>query len=433
MHICIISDLFLGHEGISGGEYSAYILARALVERGSNVTVLTSRGKGLKGYENLDGINVHRIFNDKLGRNCPKYPLIWPLLYNELNYLDIAIKTVAFAKNHKIDIIHAVNMSEPGAVIAGKILKKPVVATINTYQITCPTGVYTVEDGNIKRCSGCSLKGLYACILRDSKYQKSLLRKLISPVTFLYSYFNLKERKFFASKLDKIIAVSPAVKEALIEGSVAKEKIEVIPNMIDERFYNYDVKKEEARKSLSLPSDKKIILYVATGATKLKGYEYLLNAVSYVAKKIPDSLFLIAGNVSEKDKELANKLKENITFMGYVPYAQMPAIFAASDIVVSPSLWQETLSRVLLEAVASGKPVVGTTVGGTSYVIQDGINGFLADPLDFADFADKVITLLKDDKLAEGMGKESKKIAKERFGADVVAGAITRLYNDCMK
>ncbi|MCX7999169.1 MAG: glycosyltransferase family 4 protein, partial [Leptospiraceae bacterium] len=127
--------------------------------------------------------------------------------------------------------------------------------------------------------------------------------------------------------------------------------------------------------------------------TPRKGVEYLIKAGEIL--KDEKILFLIVGNLN-LDKEYAKRVIEyakkknvNAKFTGFIPYEDLKALYSACDIFVLPSL-EEGFGVVLTEALASGKPLIGSNVGGIPMQIRDGWNGFLVEPANEKQLAEKI-------------------------------------------
>jgi glycosyltransferase involved in cell wall biosynthesis len=105
----------------------------------------------------------------------------------------------------------------------------------------------------------------------------------------------------------------------------------------------------------------------------------------------------------------------------------MPELFAASDLVVLPSL-SEALPTVLMEAAAMGKPVVATQVGGTPEIVRHELTGLLVSPADPAALAQAVSALLLDPERARSMGEAARTLAVERFGIEHQAARTLALW-----
>lgn len=161
------------------------------------------------------------------------------------------------------------------------------------------------------------------------------------------------------------------------------------------------------------------------------GLEYLIRAAPLVVGKNKDVVFVIGGDGSLRKyhEQLAVKLgvKEKIIFTGKIPRNRVPYYYAMSNMVVVPSL-QEAFGLVITEAMASGKPVIGTNVGGIPDQIIDGFNGFLVKPKDFQAIAEKIIYLVNNPGEAKRMGMNGRKIVELKFNIEKRIDKIIDLY-----
>lgn len=178
----------------------------------------------------------------------------------------------------------------------------------------------------------------------------------------------------------------------------------VLPNGVDvERFK--PTPKDEARNRLGLDPSSKYV--VSVGAfLPFKGFDHLIHAFARVLERIPDSRLLLLGDGAQRKKlrKLVRDLKmgDNVLFQGWVPYEEMPYYLSASDVFVHPSA-SEGFPNVVLEAMASGMPIVMSNVVGLGDYFEDNRNCFFVPSRDEKSLEEKVLLLLRDDSLAEEM------------------------------
>jgi glycosyltransferase involved in cell wall biosynthesis len=134
-----------------------------------------------------------------------------------------------------------------------------------------------------------------------------------------------------------------------------------------------------------------------------KGTQILVQATDQVIQKFPNTQFLFAGhgNIQLADSHMRN--------LGSLHHDHLQALYHLADIVVIPSIVVESLSRVGLEAMAAGKPLIGTNVGGTPEQIEDGVTGLLVPRKEPAILAEAIIKLLSDETLRKNMGIAAQK------------------------
>ncbi len=128
---------------------------------------------------------------------------------------------------------------------------------------------------------------------------------------------------------------------------------------------------------------------------------------------------------------MRSELKDNVVFTGYVPTNRTPLYYRAADIFVLPS-FSEAFPLTLLEAGASGLPIVATNVGGVSDILHDGVNGLMTKTGDSEDLAGKIITLLDNNELRKEMGKKGQALAKQ-YSWKIVAEETEKAYLDLIK
>lgn len=146
----------------------------------------------------------------------------------------------------------------------------------------------------------------------------------------------------------------------------------------------------------------------------LKGVDVLLDAFSILQPKFPDTRLVIMGHCREPElsrwKARAQGLA-NVEFHKPVPYEQVAGYFSACSVFVLPSR-SEGMGRVLIEAMATGKPCVGTRVGGIPNIIQDGKTGFLVAPENPRELTEKLCLLLADKELRQQMGEAGRRMTE---------------------
>ncbi|MEM2703628.1 MAG: glycosyltransferase family 4 protein [Candidatus Bathyarchaeia archaeon] len=192
-------------------------------------------------------------------------------------------------------------------------------------------------------------------------------------------YRNLS--KHVLKETDQIITVSKYNVEKLLSLGASLNKLHVIPNGYDERLFG-PIPTHVARENLGLPVNKKILLSVGN-LVDVKGHIYLVNAMHFVSKKRSDVILIIVGSgvlrkyLEKRVKRLG--LSDRIIFIGSRPHEEIPIWMNACDLFVLPSL-SEGFPTVIPEAMACGKPIVATKVGGIPEAITCDYLGILVNP-----------------------------------------------------
>jgi len=239
--------------------------------------------------------------------------------------------------------------------------------------------------------------------------------------------------------IDHIIAISQNVKASLHEIGFSEESVDVIPPPIDLERFNPNYKGTALKQQLGNAGP--ILLFVGN-LTKTKGLEVLLEALPSVVLKYPGVKLIMALDVSQKQstyalgrrKEIYRKidqigLTDHIVELGLVK--DLPSLIAASDITVAPFLSTAGPADYpisILEAMAVGRPVVATRVGGIAEFIKSGKNGILVNPHDSETLARNILALLDDPALRKRLGDSAARFVAKHFELHSVANRVQEVY-----
>jgi len=304
----------------------------------------------------------------------------------------------------KVDLLETYTVNTLSSNILYEIIKKVkkiiynVFKLITLVKVNRNNTIYPILHCHIG--SGISFweNSLYAYVARVMKV----------PIIFhVHSSLILKEykssnpimrifRKYILTKTSSIIALSNYWKKQLlkIEG-ISSEKITILPNFVDVLRFK-DKNKMLCKDILQLPKNK-IILITIGRLEPEKGHKFLLEAIQRIINAKKDILCVIVGDGTLRKylEEYAKSLgiDEYVVFAGLQPPNKIPCWLVASDIFVLPSL-RENFPVVMLEALASGLPFVGSSVGAIPEVIVSDNYGLLVTPADVDDLANKLILAL---------------------------------------
>lgn len=233
---------------------------------------------------------------------------------------------------------------------------------------------------------------------------------------------------------DAMIAISDALIDWAIKEKICnKNKLFRIYSGIETDKFSCKVDIKAIRAEFGIKDEESVVGEVAK-LWRGKGQEVLINAVPEILKSIPNLKVMFVGE-GELEKELKN-IAENLNITDKIIFAgfrtDMPEVNSIMDIACLPSLW-EGMGRSILEAMACGKPVVASKVGGIVDLVKDGINGILVPPGDSKELASAIIKLLKDKELRLMMGEQARKTIDERFSAKKMVSDIESVYAGLLK
>ena len=247
-----------------------------------------------------------------------------------------------------------------------------------------------------------------------AKLPETMMSKTIEKVITPYTKSILKY-------IDAYTAVSSAAAEYV--GGLTKEPIKIIPNGIDLTMY-----KENGGKR------KNTILYIGR-LERRKGVKYLLQAYRLLKLRIPEAKLLLAGDGPDRKKlELYVKEMhiEDVEFLGYVEEDQKKMLLNQARVFCSPAIYGESFGIVLLEAMASGVPIVAGNNSGYTSVMQGRGVLSLVDPEDTQVFANKLELFYADNDLRALWSEWSTEYVKQ-FSYDAVGEKYLDLYKNQLK
>lgn len=216
----------------------------------------------------------------------------------------------------------------------------------------------------------------------------------------------------------KVIVISEYTRNLVMQLDIPESKTYKINPCVDSGFFKpLDVSDLIKQHGIS---DKKILLSVGR-LVERKGVDTVISSLPEVVKKIPNLIYLIAGNGPYNNylKQLVSSLdlEKHVRFIGYVPDEQLPEYYNLCDAFIMPSRTEkgdpEGFGIVFLEAGACGKPVIGSRMGGIPDAVLDGKTGMLVDPLDEREIADAILELLNDENKARKIGECGRRRAEQ--------------------
>ena len=247
------------------------------------------------------------------------------------------------------------------------------------------------------------------------KYKGKYYYHLHNEVTAMYGCKKIME------KTEKILCVSNYIKSHIIEKlNVNAERVIKLENCIDTNKFNRKMAAEEKnnlKNKYSIKCEDQILLF--TGRfTREKGIKELLAAISAIDRSdikllVVGSFFFdtdIKSDFEIEIKKYVENIKDKVIFTGYVPYEEINKIYAIADVAVIPSMWEDPAPLTIIEAMASGLPIITTDSGGIPEYAKDGCALILKRDENIVQNLKKaIIDLLDNNKKRENMAQISKK------------------------
>lgn len=395
LRVLIVSEHFFPIVG--GSTTYVHNLCKNLSTLGCEVYLVTipdDRNPVMEWYKE-DGFYIYRLKIPKIFRTERYFPLF---LFLNLNKISCYVNP---------DIIHfAYGLFAP-IVTRFKKIDKPIIWTIHNL----PPDEHHLDK------------------LYTIKILHEYLEKLYFNITNLYGGLVLKTLKY-----NILICNSEKTAKLVIGKGIAPHKITTIPVGVDIDIFNPVENYYKIKEELGLDYYKKIITTVA-GIIEHKGQDYLIQSIPCVLKTYPDTLFLVIGPIRSeifygKLDELIENLcvKKNIKFISGLETTELHKYYAISDVYVQPSL-EEGFCISILEAMACGKPVIGTKTGAIPMFIQESGGGILIDSKSPQQICTAITTMLLNPHKAIEMGRQARSYAVEKYSWIKIAEHTLNLYN----
>jgi len=407
-----ILHIYDEHERVFPGEgsvpYIVYNIAKYTAAMGHDVTVLERRWKDLDYREEIEGIKFERVdlhFCSSISRKEPPQKLIKTpigLLRFILDRTEFALKALRYLKKNNFDVVL---VYFPFAAVVLVTLSRKVRKKM----------IYGEQIGDV---------------------EKRLRLGSTSNIPLLFRFFS--PDLYLIKRVKKVVMVNERVRSELVSsGKIEPKKATAISTGVDTSMFNPDIDIGDIKEKYGL-TDKITILFASVFIPR-KGVEYLVKAANIVVNQFEyeNTLFLLKGNLSvdkryvETIRKLIGKykLEKNVKIVGWIPHEDLKKLYVASDIYVLPSL-EDPSPTSLLEPLACGKPLVGTNVSGIVTMIKEGWNGFLVEPANEKQLAEKTKYLIDHPEKWEEMGKNSRKLAEEEFDWGKIVEKHLEVYEE---
>ena len=361
-------------------------LIRGLDKKKYEVDVLLPNSGPLVEKLQKENVNVEVLGYPILRR---KYFTPWGIVKYIFNYYTYSRKIVTYCKQKKIDIVH-VNTS---AVLEGCYIKKKTKLPV----------VWHIHE-----------------ILEKPKF----------IIDFMF--------KEIAKWSDKVVCVSEAVKKNFVKiTNIVDDKICVIYNGVDNEKFHANNETAYLKKEFGIDGGELVVGMIGR-VNAWKGQNDFVNAMNLVFQKTDKKVkAVLVGGVFEGQewrmeelKNLIHKSKFKDHFIVSDFREDSPNLFCLFDVFVLPSIRPDPLPTVVLEAMASGLPVVGYAHGGVCEMVKNGENGLLADVGDVNDLSKKIIELIENNQLRLRFGKEGIKRQQKYFSVRNFVRRFEGIYEE---
>jgi len=395
MKLLYVHDFF----GIGNSRYG-YDICKLLVSRGHKIYVLAGVGKdGPSDGEIIDGISFHTYQYGFRFEKIPPYFLLYSLNKNR----------VIFEKLERQIHFDVLIFNQPLCFCG--VARSPLAKKIpKVYNFLSPWATeWAIENTRV--------------------VNRSLPRKI-------YEKINIKSRNLLEEKAlkksDAIIILSNFMKIQLLKNhpTISEKKLHIIPGAIDiDRFTTGGFSNVLSREKLSIGKENFVILTVRRLVPRM-GIENLIKAMPLILKKLPNAVLLIGGDgpLRLSLRQLAESLncKDKIKFLGFIKDENLPSLYRLANLFVLPTRELEGFGLVILEAMASGTPVMATPVGAIPEILASFDKDMLFSGTTSSDIANGIIHFFKSN-VQKNLGKKCREYTVLHYSWENVIDKIEHL------
>lgn len=291
----------------------------------------------------------------------------------------------------------------------------PIVQTLHEYKVVCPA--YTMyRDGNVcYDCAGGKYYNSFVNACNRGSYARSLLSSLEQYVA---------RANGSVEHIDKFIAVSYFQKKLLVQMGLDESKVSVVHNFVD------------AKGLLPEKFRGEYFLYFGR-IEEVKGIFVLLKSLRYLKTRYGIDLPFVFAGAGSFESIAVNYCEENdlhdVQFLGFCDRDRVLALLGGCIATVVPSVWPETFGLTVVESLAAERACIVSNIGGMPEIIRDEVDGYIVEPGDELELADKLRYLYANLGVAERMGVTGRIGVMEKFTPSVHFEKIKEVYSQVLR
>jgi glycosyltransferase involved in cell wall biosynthesis len=375
-------------------------LATGLARKGCDVLLITSEHAERKVREQVEGIEIHYLPIAARSMALTGAGAAWMAASRE--------KVRQLHAERALDVIHS--QSFCGIHLAGALPGVPVIATLH--------GTHVDE---LRTRAG----------LMKASWPRAPIATARLGVLWLLMFSRLLREGPRVRRLDAVIATSREQHALLAERyGVPKSKLHDVWNGVDQDRFSPTEPGAAERSALGVAAGDPIVLAVAR-LFREKGIHYLLDAWPALRASHPTARLIIVGDGPERvalEARTRSLGEAGVRFMGTVPLESLPALYAAADVFVNPTVRVNGYDLTILQAMAMARPVVVSNIGSVPTAVEDGTDGFLVPPADPSALAAAILRVLDDPVASAAVGARARSTVERRFSLDSMVTGTLAVY-----
>ena len=366
------------------------------------VVEATMRVLAQNGHEPRLMMKSSRVLENSVLKRMSAF---WGGVYNFRAYHEMR----SLLEKDRPDIVHVHGvypMFSPSVLVACRRAGVPVVMTVHSHNLTCPTW-HHLYKGRI--CEDCLGGHEYQCILKNCR------DNILESTAYALRSGVARRFRLFHDNVTMLIVLTQFARGRLLQAGFGEDQITVVPNPAT------------AREIDAIPFAGEYVAF-AGRISREKGLDTLLAA----AAEMPDVPFKVAGDGPVLSEMMA-KAPSNVEFTGRLGSDHLHEFYRKSRIVVVPSLWYEQFPMVVLESMARGLPVVASRIGGLPEIVSDGVTGSLFEPGNPLALRNELRRLWDDPEICHRMGIAGRQKAMREYAENVYCKNLVAVYQTAIQ
>ncbi|MBI4633962.1 MAG: glycosyltransferase family 4 protein [Deltaproteobacteria bacterium] len=404
LNIAVLSRTTYWHGMRGGMDVHGRLLAQGLAARGHRIVFICTRHPSGKTDEAENGIELHYL-NDTVSGS------------RRHGWAGASVRALSdLHRKQPFDLVWSQSYDGFGLTKGySNIARIPMIATLH---------------GSIQQELTTFIRNVHHSWHRPDVFIKKM-------TGLLFSYF--VTQKPVLRHCRRIITVSRKITEDLQKwfGRATVKKCVTIYNGIDTRIFYPDPSARAFIGDRHAISEKEVVLLTLGRITHEKGHHLAIEALGILRRTVPGIRLLVVGEGEGLSalKLLAKHLglSDAVIFTGTVDNPETASYYNAADIFVFPTLTVEGLPFVLIEAMACGKPVIASEIGGNGEVIRDGVNGLLIKPGQPSGIADKIRMLISNEEYAKRLREGAEATVKSDFTIERMIDKTLDVMHECVR
>jgi len=307
------------------------------------------------------------------------------------------------------DVVHVHSvypMFSPSILVACRRKNVPVVMTVHSHNLTCPTW-YHLYKGRV--CEECVGGHEYRCVIKNCR------NNILESSAYALRSAVARRFRLFHDNVSVLIVMTPFAKAKLLRAGFRADQIAVVPNPAS------------VREAAADPAAGEYVAFAGRISSE-KGIDTLLAA----AAQMPDVPFKVAGD-GPALLELQGKAPRNVEFVGRLGPKELSEFYCRSRMLVVPSVCFEQFPMVVLEAMGRALPVIGSRIGGLPEIIEEDRTGNLFEPGNPEDLAKKVRRLWEHPQLCRRMGIAGREKVVREFTEQAYFHNLMAVYQSAIQ